>query len=142
MIGLGVHPKPVQDDPCRPKIISQGPAVQGSRSAHQLRTPSVLQSRRGGLLCTHRGALPTRLSRWHHQFLQDRGNFRACRHSSQRIEIDGRDILAGNPRTKQRRRRRKLIRGSHRMSKSRKVSRGASSLPSPWRLFRTLARAS
>jgi hypothetical protein len=58
VIWLGINPEPVQDDPCRPKILSQGPAVQGSRSAHQLRTSSVLQSRRGGLLCAHRGALP------------------------------------------------------------------------------------
>lgn len=55
MLGPGIDPESVQDHSSGSKIVSQRPTVQGSGSAYQLRTPSVLQSRRGGLVCPHRG---------------------------------------------------------------------------------------
>ena len=55
MLGPGIHPESVQDHSRGSKIVSKRPAVQGSGSAYQLRTPSVLQSRRDGLVCPHRG---------------------------------------------------------------------------------------
>jgi replication fork protection complex subunit Tof1/Swi1 len=50
-----IRTEPVQNSPRGSKVIPQGPAVQRSRSAHQLHTPSILQSRRGGLIRTYRG---------------------------------------------------------------------------------------
>ena len=66
---LGIHPEPVQDHPRGSKVFSQRSAVQGSRSAHQLRTPSVLQSRGGGPVCPRGGALLLILT----TFTRDRG---------------------------------------------------------------------
>jgi hypothetical protein len=57
-VRLGIHPEPVQDHPRGSKVFSQRSAVQGSRGAHQLRTPSVLQSRGDGPVCPRRGVLP------------------------------------------------------------------------------------
>jgi len=142
----GICAELVQDHSRGPKVFSQRSALQGSRSAHQLRSPSVLQSRRGGFICPHRGAYPvlithslspkTKLNTEHTSDLF----FHVHRHSSRRTGIDGRGIPAGNP--SQKRRIRNPTRGSHRMSKSRRGSRGASSSPSPWRPFRRPARAS
>ena len=52
---VGIRAKPVQNSPRGSEVIPEGPAVQRSRSAHQLHTPSILQSRRGRLVCAYRG---------------------------------------------------------------------------------------
>ena len=51
----GIRTEPVQNRPRGSEVVPQGPAVQRSRSAHQLHTPSILQGRRGGLIRTYRG---------------------------------------------------------------------------------------
>jgi hypothetical protein len=73
-------------------------------------------------------------------FSGDTSECHVHRRSSRRTETDGKDTPAGNP--KQRLRARRSMRDSRRMSKSRKVSRGASSLASPWPRSRRRARAS
>lgn len=72
---LGIHPEPVQDHPRGSKIFPQRSVVQGSGSANQLRTPSILQSRRGGLLCPRRGALPTPLFLSHSLVIEGPSDF-------------------------------------------------------------------
>ena len=55
----GIRTEPVQSSPRGSEVIPQGPAVQRSRSAHQLHTPSILQSRRSGRIRAYRGNVPS-----------------------------------------------------------------------------------